>query len=80
VRRADGSEQRYGPLPEENRYPSHAPGNNLVDIILGRGVNQSPAEPGVRAVELLDAAYRSAAQDGRPVSIDELAAAGSEGG
>jgi predicted dehydrogenase len=72
VRHNDGREERFGPLPPEQRYPSHAPANNLVDIVLGRGVNESPADVGVRVVELLDAAYRSAADGGRPVRVAEL--------
>jgi predicted dehydrogenase len=72
VRYHDGREERLGPLPPEQRYPSHAPANNLVDVCLGRGENGSPAEVGVRVVELLDAAYRSAAQGGQPVRVAEL--------
>lgn len=72
VRYSDGREEHYGPLPPEQRYPSFAPANNLVDIILGRGKNESPAEVGMHAVELLDAAYRSAAESGRPVRIADL--------
>jgi hypothetical protein len=41
-------------------------------VILGRAANASPGEVGWRAAELLDAAYRSAAQVGRPVLIEEL--------
>ena len=72
VRKHDGAEQRFGPLPADQRYPMHAPANNLVDIILGRGENGSPAETGVRVVELLDAAYRSAEKGGQPVRVSEL--------
>lgn len=46
--------------------------NNLVDVVLGRAPNGSPAEVGWRAVELLDGAYRSAAQDGRFVAVPDL--------
>lgn len=72
VRKPDGTELNEGPLPAEQRYPNHAPANNLVDVILGRGVNGSPAEVGVRVVEILDAAYRSAANGGQPVKIADL--------
>jgi predicted dehydrogenase len=72
VRAPDRGEQRYGPLPEDDRYLRFAPANNLVDVILGKGKNESPAEVGVRVVELLDAAYRSSADGGRPVRIAEL--------
>ncbi len=72
VRKHDGTDQRFGPLPAEERYPMFAPVNNLVDIILGRGENRSPAEVGAKVVELLDAAYRSAGAGGQPVRVDEL--------
>lgn len=72
VRKGDGTEISDGPLPPDDRYPRDAPANNLVDVILGRGQNGSPAEVGVRVVEILDAAYRSAASGGAPVKIDDL--------
>ncbi len=72
IRKADGTEQHYGPLPLDERYPKFAPANNLVDIILGKDENRSPAEIGVRAVELLDAAYRSSAAGGKPIRVQEL--------
>jgi predicted dehydrogenase len=59
-------------VPEAARLPEWAPASNLVDIVLGRGPNGSPAWLGVAAVELVDAMYRSAAE-GRPVRIDQIA-------
>jgi predicted dehydrogenase len=53
-------------------YPRFAPVNNLVDVILGKAANGSPAEAGWRTVELLDAAYRSAQADGQAVTIKDL--------
>jgi predicted dehydrogenase len=74
VRYHDGREHTYT-LPEgAPTYPSSATSQNLVDVILGRAPNGSPAEVGVRAVELLDAAYRSTAKNGAPVSIADLSA------
>lgn len=73
VRRHDGTEDHYGPMPVEERYPRFATGANLVDVILGRAENGSPAAVGVRVVELLEAAYRSAAADGQPVRVADLA-------
>jgi predicted dehydrogenase len=55
------------PMPE--RYPHWAPADNLVDIVLQRGTNQSPAEIGVMVVDFLDAMYRSAAAGGSPCDI-----------
>ena len=42
-------------------YECERPVNALIDICLGRQVeNQSPGKVGMRAVEVLDALYRSA--------------------
>lgn len=58
---------------EPGSFPrSYATAHNLVDVIVGQAENGSPAEVGWRAVELLDAAYRSAAMDGRMVPVAEL--------
>ncbi len=56
----------------DDGYPRFAPANNLVDIILRRAPNGSPAEVGWRTVELLDAAYRSAGRGGQAVAIGDL--------
>lgn len=82
IHRADGSEERLIPNPnggdvnyqdvEGYIYPAHAPAHNLVDVVLGRSTNRSPAEIGWRTVELLDAAYRSAAGGGRAVDVEVL--------
>lgn len=72
VKRHDGTETRYGPLPADERYPRFATSANLVDIILGRGENRSPATVGARVVELLEAAYQSAALDGQPIGVADL--------
>jgi predicted dehydrogenase len=45
---------------------------NFIDVIQGQPVNHAPGETGWRVVELLDAAYRSAREGGRPVSIQAL--------
>lgn len=45
---------------------------NFINLILGREENGSPGEIGLRTVELLDAAYRSAAQNGHPIQIEDL--------
>lgn len=59
-------------VPEEARYPRTATAQNLVDVALGQASNGSPVEAGWRTVELLDAAYRSAAADGARVLIADL--------
>jgi predicted dehydrogenase len=48
---------------------------NLVEVAQGRAVNGSSAVVGWAATELLDAAYRSAAQDGQFVRVADLYAA-----
>lgn len=68
----DGTTEQYGPLPESERYPIFATGDNLVDVILNRADNGSPGIIGARVVQVLDAAYRSARQEGRVVDMSEL--------
>jgi predicted dehydrogenase len=46
--------------------------HNFIEVIQGRAENYAPGEVGWRAVELLDAAYRSAQLNGQPVKIEEL--------
>lgn len=70
VRTHRGEVEALGPLPGEERYPHFATARNLVDVILGRDENRSPGEVGLRCVELIEAAYRSAAEDGQPVTVD----------
>jgi predicted dehydrogenase len=49
----------------DGAYDCDGPPNALVDLALGRDVvNHSPGELGARTVEVLDAAYRSAASGG----------------
>ena len=82
IRYAGGSDEELAPDPEAGdldfgdpegyAYPTRAPANNLVDVIRGRGTNGSPAEVGWRTVEVLEAAYRSAARDGTVVPIASL--------
>jgi predicted dehydrogenase len=68
----DGSIERLQDVPAERRYPLEATSRHLVDLILGNSqVNISSGEIGARTVELLEAAYRSAAER-RVVGIDEL--------
>ena len=59
-------------MTDEESYLSSAPADNLVDVIVGGAPNHSPPEVGWRTVELLDAAYRSAADEGRRVQVSSL--------
>jgi predicted dehydrogenase len=63
-----GEVHRLPGLPAEERYPDWAPADNLVDIVLGRGANGSPASLGVLTVEFVDAIYR-AAREARTVRV-----------
>jgi predicted dehydrogenase len=73
VRYGDGHQEALAPPADTTAaYPRFAPVDNLVDIVLGRAENQSPAVIGWRTVELLDAAYRSAKADGQAVAVADL--------
>lgn len=48
------------------------PSQNLIEVALGKADNGSPAAGGWRAVEVLEAAYLSAARDGVFTNIKEL--------
>ena len=65
----DGAIDELPPLEFADRYPHHAPANNLVDVVLGRGENGSPAAIGQLTVEFLDAMYRSAGLGGGAVDL-----------
>lgn len=73
----DGALRLYGSegvteepvLPVADRYPMAEPARNLVELAMGRGSNGSPVSFGQRTVEVLDAAYRSAAQDGTAIDV-----------
>lgn len=71
IRREGAEEERLGPQerPREARFST---ARNLVDLINGTAPNGSPGETGWRAVEILDAAYRSVALDGASVAISSL--------
>jgi predicted dehydrogenase len=67
---SEGEVHRLPGLPAEERYPDWAPADNLVDVVLGRGVNGSPASLGVLTVEFVDAIYR-AAKESRTMSVGQ---------
>lgn len=62
VRRRDGRDTVVLLSPGDGGYSCEEPLTTLVDLCLGRPVtNRSPGHVGMRAVEVLDAMYRSAA-------------------
>jgi len=68
-------ERRHEPprrFADQSVWPADAPVRNLVDVVLGRAENGSPGDIGWRAVEVLDAAYRSARQGGHAVAVQSL--------
>jgi predicted dehydrogenase len=70
----DGSVQELDGVSADRRYPHETTSRHLVDLVVGAVAaedNRSPGETGLRTVELLEAAYRSAAER-RIVSVDEL--------
>jgi predicted dehydrogenase len=70
IRRSDGGKEE---LKHQPTYPTrYNTTHNFFDAILGRQPSQASGEVGLRAVELLDAAYRSAREGGRPVTVSEL--------
>lgn len=74
VARQDGEDEIVAVLDadaEEKRY-FYGPINNFADVITGLAENHCSGQIGWRAVELLDAAYRSAACAGSAVLLDEL--------
>lgn len=53
-------------------YPGFAPANNLVEVILEGANSHTPSYIGWHTVELLDAAYRSAASGGAAIDTASL--------
>jgi predicted dehydrogenase len=74
IHSVDGRIEHLDDVPAEGRYPNEATSRHLVDLVLSDDpalANASSGEIGARTVELLEAAYRSAAER-RVVRIDEL--------
>ncbi|MBX3084272.1 MAG: Gfo/Idh/MocA family oxidoreductase [Anaerolineae bacterium] len=71
MRLHDGREERIA--PHSPGYPGSLPSQRFVDMILDGAPNEFPgATNGLYTVELLEAAYRSAAQEGMPVKVASL--------
>jgi predicted dehydrogenase len=67
----------YQNLPAEGVYPMGAPANNLVECVLGRAANGSPATLGLYAMKIIDAACRAASSH-RNISVGASLAAAQE--
>ena len=72
IENPDGRVETFRPEHSGEAYPRFAPAHNLVDVIVGKAANGAPAADGWRTVELLDAAYRSAARQGQAVWVKDL--------
>jgi predicted dehydrogenase len=71
MRLHDGTEERIE--PSYPAYPAARPAQQFIEMILDGAPNFFPgAAVGLHTVELLDAAYRSAAQEGVPVAVSSL--------
>lgn len=69
VFRHDGKHIHHDIPAEEGAYDCDGPPNRFVELIQGRGSNDSPGEAAARSVELIDAMFRSVAEGGKPVSV-----------
>jgi len=56
-------------LTEKDMPPGSSPGRNFVDAILKGVPVESPPECGLRVIEMTEAAWKSAAQNGMPVTV-----------
>jgi len=61
----------YPDLQEEAIYPHHSPAINLIDSIRNPDSNRSPATLGVAAMEVIEAACRSA-KSGENILVSSL--------
>ncbi len=69
MRRHDGRHRHVDVPRGEGAYSCEEPPHRFVDLILGRGVNNSPGDVAARSVELIEAMYRSADADGAVVTV-----------
>ncbi|MCL4876619.1 MAG: Gfo/Idh/MocA family oxidoreductase [Anaerolineae bacterium] len=71
LRLHDGREEKIAPTFPA--YPGRVPIQKFIEMLLDGAENPFPGRTnGLYTVELLDAAYRSAAQDGMPVKVASL--------
>ena len=70
VLRDDGDHYESDLPADAGAYECDGPPNNFVDLILGKTQeNNAPGIVGMKAIELVDAAYRSVASGGGPVDV-----------
>lgn len=66
--RMSGERRQFPDLAADEIYPHQAPARNLIDSIFDPSCNRSPAELGVAAMEVIEAAALSA-KSGRNVLV-----------
>jgi len=70
LRRHDGRGEHLDLPPDAGAYDCSQPPHNFIDLIAGKTtVNHAPGEAAMHSVQLLDAAYRSAAS-GRAEAVE----------
>lgn len=69
--RMSGEQTTYPDLAPDDVYPHEAPAKNLIDSIHDERCNRSPATLGLAAIEVVEAACRSAAS-GKSVEVSSL--------
>ncbi len=70
LRRHDGRHRSVDLEPGCGRYSAEGPPARFVELLHGRGENESPGDVAARSVELIEALLTSASQRGRVVRID----------
>jgi len=69
VRRHDGKHIHVEVAPHAGAYSCETPPERFIDLIRGRGSNDSPGDVAARSVELITAMYQSAANNGQPTPV-----------
>lgn len=69
LQRHDGDSHVLSIPDGEGAYSCEGPPNRFVELIQGRGVNDSPGDVGARTVELIDAMFRSAENGSQPTTV-----------
>ncbi|MEZ4868682.1 MAG: Gfo/Idh/MocA family oxidoreductase [Caldilineaceae bacterium] len=70
LRRHDGRTEAVAIPVNAGDYECDTPPHRFIELMQGKGVNESPGEVAARSVELIDAMFRSATAGGAPVAVD----------
>lgn len=69
IRRHDGKHLHFDVPDGEGAYSCETPPERFVDLIKGQGRNDSPGDIAARSVELINAMFESAANNGQPARV-----------